>query len=241
VWLKFAFDLLSRRKDTTVWSVQQLHLLLLDGLYGTYRWLLGTIRRALLSGSAEEQVLWPALHTCVLPVLLVTQEAVTLPTLSWLAGVPLHQVEQGIQLLATLFPCKQSGGVDGEPRVLPYHKSVLDWLGSKEAAGADLSATHEQGHRLAAAACCAVALSLPHSNTLDSPADTQPCTSGQWQGQVLSTQVVGYTRRYTLLHASSAPGHPGLGDVVLSPGFLQHMVASGASGPGGLWRVGVQR
>jgi hypothetical protein len=233
VWLKYAFDALARQKASDVWTVQQLDLLLLEGLYGTYRWLLGSIRRALLNGSAEDKALWPALHFRVLPVLLVTQEAVTLPTLAWLAGVSHAQVQQGLDLLSSLFPCKpHGGGVTSEPRVLPYHKSVLDWLGSEQHAGQDLAVSHEQGHALAAAACAGVALSLPQSNTLDSPADTLPCTAGQWQGQVLDTGVLGYTRRHTVLHSSAAKGSPGLDQVVMSPAFWQHVFAQGRSGPG---------
>lgn len=51
------------------------------------------------------------------------------------------QVSRLVGLLAPLFPTRP--GSDGEPRVVPYHKSVLDWLNPELS-----SSAKEQGHTL---------------------------------------------------------------------------------------------
>ncbi len=43
---------------------------------------------------------------------------------------------------------------------MPYHKSVLDWLGSREHAGEELYVEASVGHAQAARGCCALASSL---------------------------------------------------------------------------------
>lgn len=218
MWLKFAFEQLAQREGA--WTPEALALVLLDGLEGTYRYLLGSVRRALQAGSPEEQRLWVVLHERLLPVLLVTQEALTVPQLAWLAAAPLDQVTLGVDLLASLFPCKPGGG-DGLERVLPYHKSVLDWLGSETDAGAELVASKAQGHSLAAAACLGLAMRL-QPWVLAAPGDAAVVNDGQQQQ---------YALRHTVAHLVDASDDAGIEGLSLQFGFWQHAYAAGV-GPG---------
>eukprot|EP00798_Chlamydomonas_sp_ICE-L_P004685 gene4686-14887_t len=156
VWLKFAFDQLSERPG--FWRLDELVLILPEGLNGTYRYLLGRVRRTLQAGTPEQQRLWDLLHERTLPVLLVAREALSVAKLAWLAGVRPEDARQGVELLGSLFPYHV-----GQDRILPYHKSVLDWLGSEVDAGVELVVRREVGHHLSGAACLNVAMGLQAS------------------------------------------------------------------------------
>eukprot|EP00798_Chlamydomonas_sp_ICE-L_P001313 gene1313-32666_t len=170
VWLKFAFDLLSKQTSsaTSEEGTEGTHSLsayefdaysLPRGQVGMYEKLLRCVRMSLLAD--DKAFLWDHLHGRVLPVLLVVREAPTLGELAWLSGVPESDVQEGLELLQLLFPMaqQQQGIAESQAkvgytgRIFPFHKSVLDFLGSKEEASPDLYVDAETGLQLCAKVC----------------------------------------------------------------------------------------
>ena len=243
VWLKFAFDTLASKRTggeapkpgqggeeggtcpaAAPWRLEELVVVLADGLMGTYRTMLTSVRTALVrSHSPADQALWPLLHGRLLPLLLVACEPLTPRQLAALAGTDDQgAVDRALGLVAGLFP-SSPGGSDGEPRVMPYHKSVLDWLGSSEHAGKELCVQASTGHSLAAQACCALAGSA--SAAAANVAEPSP----------LSQYVLLYAVRHACLalHSASQPGEAValLDRLLLSFPFWEAVFAAGGATP----------
>lgn len=216
VWVKFAADQLLRHEGP--WSLDELRVGLVDGLYGTYRFLLGSVKRAL---QAEQPALWQAIHGKLLPVLLAAREGLAPAQLAWLAGVPEATVTESMELLENLFPCA-AGGKDVQPRILPYHKSVLDWLGSQEEAGVDLYADRMEGERLAAAACLAEASKMELISDKEPGGDKEEFKQA---GGLLAS----YAQRHAVSHAVAAGDAATLEALVQQLGFWQHVHGAGKS------------
>ncbi len=268
VWLKFALEYLARRSDSS-WTVPELAVALLDGVDGTYRFLLGSLRRALLAGKAEDKQLWTDIHEKLLPVLLVARQALTVPMLAWMSGVPdtqvrvrvtlagllllcfvvlalylLHaeavtpfpdgltvhiylvanaklllsyyaqccalqtQVSHAMECLSSLFPTLPTA--NGPSVIVPYHKSVLDFLSSKDRAGTELCTSASSGHMLVGAACAPMLLALTGDK-----AETAPDSSGAARLQ--------YALRHGLYHLLTACQQGA--QPVASPAVVDHLDA----------------
>eukprot|EP00798_Chlamydomonas_sp_ICE-L_P032773 gene32773-33836_t len=171
VWLKFAFDLLSKQasgaapskggEDDTLSRVDYEFNAydLPKGRVGMYQHLLSCVRISLLADESKAY-LWELLQGRILPVLLVVREAPTLDELAWLSGVRKSDVQEGLELLELLFPKaqQQQGRMESQAgstdRIFPFHKSVLDFLSSKEDASShNLFVDAEAGLQLCATAC----------------------------------------------------------------------------------------
>eukprot|EP00798_Chlamydomonas_sp_ICE-L_P032780 gene32780-33843_t len=171
VWLKFAFDLMSKQasgaapskggeEDTLSRVDYEFNAYdLPKGRVGMYQHLLSCVRISLLADESKAY-LWKLLQGCILPVLLVVREAPTLDELAWLSGVRKSDVQEGLELLELLFPKAQQvqGRKESQARstdrIFPFHNSVLDFLNSKEDASShNLCVDAETGLQLCATAC----------------------------------------------------------------------------------------
>lgn len=124
------------------------------------------------------------------------------------------QVSQLLRLLATLFPTRLLSLPDGQPRVMPFHKSVLDWLGEP---GHAHSTDVRQGHALLGAACARLFTMCPPLVA------TYPAEDGQ------AGSSHAYALRHTVAHLCLAHpgGAPQLDTVLLHVGGWERVFAAG--------------
>jgi hypothetical protein len=128
-------------------------------------------------------------------------------------------------------------------RVLPYHKSVLDWLGSESDAGAELWVDVVRGHALAGAACHGTIMALPtHDDGEEEQAGANAPAANSDTGSTAAatTPQVAYAVRHVVRHlavaAASAEPQTGsssggaLAEVLMHFGFWQAAYAAGACG-----------
>jgi len=175
------------------------------------------------------------------------------------------QVARLVGLLAPLFPTK---GPDGQRRVVPYHKSVLDWLdpssvGASSASGPSAAAavTHVHsvdvgaGHKLLAGAAVALVFATGSAaleatsarlrgRRFDGGGDVEGRQLGEDELPALALEGGRYALRHAVAHACLAIDAAG-GDehpASLLDGLLLQpgfwQQAFGAGGHAGAWGLG---
>jgi hypothetical protein len=235
IYTRFAFQQLATASS---WTVAQLRDQLPSGLAGAYSLALGVLQAAL---RRERPDLHDLLRTRVLPALVAVRTPPTISQLTWLAGVSSDKEADVAQLvedlLPSLFPMR--AGTDGKLRVVPYHKSVTDWLTAahepaewlqpEDVPGPELGVNPSVGHTLAAAAASALVRNLtPAANCLQGSGGSQAAKPAGGAESDASEELLGYALRYFVAHCCLAPGGLQLlSTFILSPGLWEAVYVRG--------------
>ncbi|KAF5838041.1 WD40-repeat-containing domain protein [Dunaliella salina] len=174
IWAKFAFDQLRGRVGC--WTPAEMEAELPSGLSGMYRHIMEVLQDALREENPDALTL---LRQQLLPILVATKSPLTSQQLAVMTGAEQHQVDLLLRLLVNMFPVRLHSG---SLKVVPYHKSVLDWLAEDPQFSVDAG----QGHECLGKACFAAVVAAKTSpSKLANHSGLETVSSCQTSGSIL--------------------------------------------------------
>ncbi|KAF5843008.1 quinon protein alcohol dehydrogenase-like superfamily [Dunaliella salina] len=179
IYTKYAFDLLCGKKGR--WTIAEMEdeEALPSRLDGMFRAFMGELQDAL---QEEQPDTLNLLRQQLLPILVAAKSPLSSQQLAVMTGAEQHQVDQLLGLLSNMFPLQERRRT---LRVVPYHKSVLDWL-TNPTRSKDLFVDAKKGDQILGKACFNAVKAAGASASVPSDGSIlQSCAGSQPSGCIL--------------------------------------------------------